>query len=258
VEVSICDGKEDSRVVSFVKRTYLLVLLLVLGATAHAQNAHFTGALGTLPIGGLTNPYGMAVDASGNVFVADNATNSIIEFSPGYFAPQFAFLNGDGSPYGIAVDSSGNLYITDNMDNKVVKQTLQPGGYYTRSLLPLSGLSGPEGVAVDAHGNVYVADFGNNRVVKGTPSGNTYIQSTVPTSTLSLPKGVGVDGSGNLYIDDTDHLRVLKETLTGTGYSESVVASRQVSTRRARLALPPMAPGMSSSSNTWMTSISPW
>jgi streptogramin lyase len=212
-------------VVSFVRCTYLLVLLLVLGATGHGQSAHFTGALGTLPIGGLTDPYGMAVDGSGNVFVADNATNSIIEFNPGYFAPQFAFLTGDGSPYGIAVDGSGNLYISDNYANEVVKETLQPGGYYTKSLLPLSGLSSPEGVAVDAHGNVYIADFINNRVVKATPSGNSYIQSTVPTSALSLPKGVAVDGSGNLYIVDTDHLRVLKETLSGTGYSESVVAN---------------------------------
>src|ERR1700691_653009 len=99
-----------TRVGSFVKLTCLLVLFLVLCAAAQCESAHFSGALGTLPIGGLTNPYGMAVDASGNVFVADNATNSITELTPGWFEPESPILNGDGSPYGIAVDGSGNLY----------------------------------------------------------------------------------------------------------------------------------------------------
>ena len=205
------------------------VFLLALDAAAHAQKAHLSVAQVTLPIGGVTNPYGMAVDMSGNVYVADNAENSLSKLTPsgllssGSSGP--AFLSGEGSPYGVAVDGNGNLYITDNQKNEVVKETLHPGGYYTKTVLPLSGLSSPFGIAVDAHGNVYVADFLNDRVVKATPSGSTYTQSTVPTSSLKLPNAVAVDGSGNLYIADSLHARVLKETPSGTGYTESVVVT---------------------------------
>jgi streptogramin lyase len=199
----------------------LLVVCLVLGgAAAHAQTAQFSGAHVMLPIGTLTHPYGMAVDTSGNIYVADNANNSLSKLTPSG-ALSAGFLTADGSPYGVAVDGSGNLYITDNVRNEVVKETL--GGSYTKSMLPLSGLHSPLGIAVDAHGNVYIADYLNNRVVKATPSGGTYTQSTVPTSSLSLPEAVAVDGSGNLYIADTFHLRVLKETPSGNSYIESIV-----------------------------------
>ena len=151
-----------------------------------------------MPIGSLTNPYGIAVDASGNVYVADNAENSLAKLSPsGALSSGGTFLNGEDSPYGVAVDANSNLYITDNLSNEVVKEILNPGGYYTKSVLPLSGLSSPMGIAVDAHGNVYIADSLHDRVVKATPSGSTYTQSTVPTSTLSLPEAVAIDGSGN-------------------------------------------------------------
>ncbi|MGC2398285.1 MAG: Ig-like domain repeat protein [Acidobacteriaceae bacterium] len=202
------------------------VLLLALGVSADAQTAHFSEALVTLPIGTVINPYGMAVDTNGNVYVADNAENSLSELTPSEsLTSGGTFLSGDGSPYGIAVDGNGNLYITDNLKNEVVKETPNPGGYYTRSVLPFSGLSNPHGVAVDAQGNVYVADYLNDRVVKATPSGGTYTQSTVPTSSLSLPEAVAVDGSGNLYISDTFNARVLKETPSGTSYTESVVVN---------------------------------
>jgi streptogramin lyase len=176
----------------------------------------------------------MAVDASGNVYVADNAENSLSKLSPsGALSSGGTFLNGEGSPYGVAVDANSNLYITDNVRNEVVKETLNPGGGYTKSVLPLSGLSSPMGIAVDAHGNVYIADFLHNRVVKATPSGSTYTQSTVPTSSLSLPEAVAVDGSGNLYIDDTFNSRVLKETPSGNSYTESVVATLDFGGERA-------------------------
>jgi streptogramin lyase len=190
--------KEGIQVASFVKSigSFSILLLILGGAATHAQTAHFSGAQVTFPIGSLTNPYGMAVDSSGNMYVADNANNSLSKLTPSG-ALSAGFLSGDGSPYGVAVDGSGNLYITDNLRNEVVKETLQPGGYYTKSLLPINGLNSPLGIAVDAHGNVYIADYLNNRVVKATPSGSTYTQSTVPTSTLSLPEAVAIDGSGN-------------------------------------------------------------
>jgi sugar lactone lactonase YvrE len=207
-----------------VKSIFFLAFALLLGAVAHAQSAHFSGALAILQNVSLTNPYGMAIDASGNIYVADNAENSISLLTPlGVFSADF--LSGDGSPWGIAVDASGNLYITDRFANKVVKQTLRADGSHIRSVLPVSGLGNPLGIAVDAYGNVYIADSANNRVVKLAPSGSTYTQSTVPTSTLQSPWAVAVDGFSNLYIADTSHFRVLKEVPSGKGYTESVVAT---------------------------------
>jgi streptogramin lyase len=207
-----------------VKSIRFLAFALLLGAVAHAQSAHFSGALATLPTGAFENPYGMAVDASGNIYVADNAENSITLIRPlGLGSSEI--LSGDGSPWGIAVDSSGNLYITDRFANEVVKEAPEPDGAYIKSVLPASGLENPLGIAVDAGGNVYVADSANDRVVRLTPSGSTYTQSTVPTSTLLSPWAVAVDGFNNLYISDTSHFRVLKEVPSGKSYTESVVAT---------------------------------
>lgn len=215
---------------SFVKSigSFSILLLVLGGVSTHAQSAHFSGAQVTFPIGTLTNPSGMAIDSSGNIYVADNANNSISKLKPSG-ALSAGFLSGDGSPYGVAVDGSGNLYITDNVKNEVVKETLQSGGSYTQSVLPVGGLNGPLGIAVGPQGNVYIADSLNNRVVRAAPSGGTYTESTVPTSPLSRPEAVAVDFSGNLYIADTSHLRVLKETPSGTGYIESVVANLEFS-----------------------------
>jgi streptogramin lyase len=60
-----------------VKSILFLAFALLLGAVAHAQSAHFSGALAILQNVALTNPYGVAVDANGNIYVADNAENSI-------------------------------------------------------------------------------------------------------------------------------------------------------------------------------------
>jgi serine/threonine-protein kinase len=170
-----------------VKSIRFLAFALLLGAVAHAQSAHFSGALAVLPAGAFENPYGMAVDASGNIYVVDNAENSISLITPlGLGSSEI--LSGDGSPWGIAVDSSGNLYITDRFANEVVKEALQPDGGYIKSVLPASGLGNPLGIAVDAGGNVYVADSANDRVVKLTPSGSTYTQSTWMASTTSTSR----------------------------------------------------------------------
>jgi streptogramin lyase len=212
--------------------TGFLLYLCVSGSVGHAQTAHFFGAQIPLPIGTLTSPYGIAVDANGNIYVADNATNSLAKLTPsGTILAGSSFLTGDGSPYGIAVDASGNLFVTDRANNEVAKQTLQPGGYYKKTVLPFKGLNQPLGVAVDVQGNVYVADSQNNRVLKATPFESTYTQSLVPTSTLSQPEGVAVDAQGNVYVADTLHLRVLKEAPSGSNWSESVVADLSGSTK---------------------------
>jgi streptogramin lyase len=182
------------------------VFALLLTNVALAQTAHFSQALAYPPGGKGSTPHGLAVDAKGNIYIADTAN----------------YVYDIGAPWGVAVDASGTLYYTHELLNQVTMLSPVSG----ESTLPLTGLSGPTGIAVDAHGNVFVADSGNGRIVEATPSGGTYTQSVVPvTRRLEFPLAVAVDGSGNLYIADSGNFRVLKETRTGSGWSESIVAN---------------------------------
>jgi sugar lactone lactonase YvrE len=216
--------------VASCNRLFVANCLLLLAAALHAQTAHYSGAQSTLP-SNATYPYGVAVDAAGNVWVVDNFGGVVTEVTPSgtsYTGP-YTVLGGFNNPYGIAIDTHGNIYITESGTGQqatdVIKETYA-GGTYTPSILPTSGLYSPGPLAVDTHGNVYISDTYDGRLVKETPSGNTYIQSTVPTSSLGEPTGVAVDAGGNLYIADIENAQVLKETVSGTGYTESVVVDQ--------------------------------
>ena len=109
---------------------------------------------------------GVAVDSSGNVYVADTFNGRVEKFtSTGTFLTQwgsFRFYDLGG----ISVDSPGNVYVTEN--NRVEKFTSN-GTYITQWGSYGSGpgqFNQPRGIAVDSAGNVYVADGGNNRVQK--------------------------------------------------------------------------------------------
>jgi hypothetical protein len=112
----------------------------------------------------LSSPDGVALDANGNLYVADTGNNAVKEFlAPGYTTMEI-LGSGFSAPAGVAVDAAGNVYVADT-GNNAVKEILADGGYTTIQTLG-SGFSAPNGVAVDASGNVYVADTGNNAVKK--------------------------------------------------------------------------------------------
>jgi hypothetical protein len=180
---------------------------------------------------GLTNPQGVTVDGSGNVYIADYTNRQVLKetMSGGTYTLSTVASadNGLGTPEMVAVDGSGNVYIADSAGNKVWKETLSGGGY-TQSTVASSqsgGLASPSGVAIDGSGNVYIADTDNNRVLKETWWAGVYTQSVLATSTLSHPFGVAVDVSGNVYITDSSNNRVLKEMWSSGVYAESTVVS---------------------------------
>jgi len=185
------------------------------------------------------SPEGIAVDGSGNVYIADDTFGNGQVFKETLTAGGYtqsvvanAADNGLVSPESVAVDGSGNVYIADiDYDNgKVLKETLSAGGY-TQSVVASAagnGLSFPYGVAVDGSGNVYITDFGNSRLLKETLSAGGYAQSVVAnaaTNGLNEPDEVAVDGNGNVYIADWDNFRVLKETLSAGSYTQTVIAN---------------------------------
>jgi len=190
-------------------------------------------------------PFGVAVDSSGNVYVADTDNNRIrkITASTGIvstLAGDSTSGNNDGtgtsarffSPAGIAVDSLGNVYVSDRGNNSIRKITASTG---IVSTLAGDGTTGnndgtgtsarffsPIGIAVDSSENVYVADKYNNSIRKITAS--TGIVSTLAGGVLGYqdgpaadakfknPNGVAVDSSGNVYVSDTDSNRIRKIT----------------------------------------------
>jgi sugar lactone lactonase YvrE len=208
-------------------------------------------AAGPATSSNLNHPDGVAVDSSGNVYIADtindviekvtpSGTLSIIAGTPGHHAPPTpgpATSSSLNHPAGVTVDSSGNVYIADTINNEVEKVTsggtlsiiagTGTSGAPTPGPATSSDLSNPSGVAVDSTGNVYIADTSNNEVEKVTSGGTLSIfagtgTSGPPTagpatsSDLAGPSGVAIDSTGNVYIADQGNQRADKVTPTGT------------------------------------------
>ena len=194
----------------------------------------------------LSFPMGIAIDAAGNVFVADrdasvvrkiaaNGTITTVAGSgtPGYMGDGGAAISAQiNGPFGIALDSAGSLYIADTTNNVVrkvspdgtistVAGTGTPGYLGDGGAARSAWLNGPEGVAVDAAGNLYIADTFNGRIRRvGTDGiittaagiGSTGIFSgdggPAISAAISLPPDVATDRAGNLYIADFGNSRV--------------------------------------------------
>ena len=162
----------------------------------------------TLPFSGLHGPSGVAIDRSGNVFVADssnssNSSNSrVVELlaGGGQITLPFSGLNG---PSGVAIDRSGDVFVADTGNRRVVE--LPAGG--TQITLPFSRLIGPSGVAVDGSDDVFVTDSLTNRVLELSPGG---AQTILPFGGLDSPSGVAVDESDDVFVADTGNSRVVE------------------------------------------------
>jgi RHS repeat-associated protein len=206
---------------------------------------------------GLNNPLNVALDASGNLYVADAGNHQIKKVSPAGVVSILAgigysgYADGTGTsaifrhPSAIAIDASGNLFVSDQQNHRIRKIT--PSGVVTT--FAGSGSAGfangtgtgasfqyPMGLTFDASGNLYVADAYNQRIRKITPSGvvSTFAgtgsigttNSTLLSSTFNYPMGLTFDASGNLYVGDRTNHMVRKistsgnvTTLAGSGIS---------------------------------------
>ena len=213
----------------------------------------FFGDGGPAASASLYQPTGVAVDASGNVFIADSGNNRIRRVSASGIITTAAgngskSFSGDGgpansaalnNPFSVAVDGSGNILIGDSNNNRI--REVSSSGIITTVAGNGSGsfsgdggpatsaaLSNPMGVAVDASGNLFIADFFNDRIRKVSSSGNITTVAgdnqpcSFPTDGLQAtsqplcePEGVAVDANGNLFIADTFTWKILKVSTNG-------------------------------------------
>jgi len=190
----------------------------------------------------LLNPQDVAVNAAGDMYIADFGQNRIREVS-GIFIKTIAGtgtagLVGDGGlaasarlsgPASVALDSAGNVYVADSANNRVreisggtiftIAGTGSAGSLGDGGLAKDAQLNDPTGVTVDSLGNVYIADSGNNRVrrvssgIITTVAGNGTAgfggdDNLATAAELSAPQSVAVDANGNLYIADSLNHRV--------------------------------------------------
>jgi uncharacterized repeat protein (TIGR01451 family) len=175
--------------------------------------------------GQFVDPHGIAIDSSGNVYVADRHNNRIQKFdSSGAYITQWGGLgtgNGQFSyPESIAIDSGGNIYVGETGNNRI--QVFDSAGNYIAQWGSLGSGNGqfnrPLAIAIDGSGNVFVADVYNNRIQKFTSSGVYITQwgsSGSGNGQFNIPAGVAVDNSGNVYVVDSGNNRIQEFSNTG-------------------------------------------
>jgi sugar lactone lactonase YvrE len=233
--------------------------LAALGSQAKAQTYGFSPFVGNASVldhtngtGGnarFFNPTSVAVDSSGNIYVADGGDHTIRKVSASGTVTTLAGNSGqagstDGTgsgalflyPFAVAVDSAGNVYVADSGNQNIRRIT--PGGTVT-TLAGTAGVEGstdgtangalfnqPQGIAVDATGNIYVSDTNNCTIRKVTQAGVTTTiagavgqsgaaDGTGGSARFAYPIGIATDASGNVYVADLDNSAVRKVTPTG-------------------------------------------
>ncbi len=208
----------------------------------------FAGDGGSATSAQLDTPEGVAVDANGNIYIADTHNNRIREVSGGTIAtiagtgvPGFS---GDGGvaasamldmPVAVCVDAQGNIYIADTNNDRIreitggVINTVAGNGLQSYSgdggPATSAALDSPTGVAVDSALNIYIGDTHNQRVrmVTATSGSITTIAGTgikgftadgsSLSAALASPSGLWVDASGTVYVADADNNRI--RTISG-------------------------------------------
>ncbi len=141
---------------------------------------------------GLNDPYAVAFDAAGNLYVANYQNGSVSEVPPGGGLAK-TFAAGFDNPTGLAFDSAGNLYVADGYANTVY--VVPPGGGVAKTFA--TGFADPWSLAFDTAGNLYVANEASTTVSVVPPAGG--LAKTFAAG-FDNPTGLAFDDAGNLYV----------------------------------------------------------
>jgi sugar lactone lactonase YvrE len=220
-------------------------------AGSAAGTVGFANGVGTSAT--FRNLNGVAVDAAGNVYVADLNNHAIRKVTPSGTVTTLAgsgssgFVNGVGAaatfnqPFNVAVDAAGSVVYVADFGNHAIRKietatgtvTTYAGGVtgFTNGVGASAQFKSPPGVALDAAGVVYVADYGNNVIrmiavggavttLAGSTAGVAGFANGVGTSaTFRSPIGVAADAAGTLYVADSSNNAIRTIALTGSSPS---------------------------------------
>ena len=234
----------------------------IISTIAGTGTAGYSGDGGPATAAEFNDPIGIAVDANGNVFIADERNNRIRKINTSGIISTYAgtgfsagsntcttCYSGDGgmataaninNPWALALDANGNLYIADQWNNCIRKvdasgiiSTVAGNGFgagtscttcYSGDRGPATAaeLNSPSSIAFDASGNMFIADGGNSRirmvningvistVVGSGTNGCSGDGGLATMANLGAPNGIAFDASGNMYIDDINCSNVRK------------------------------------------------
>ncbi|HEX7808735.1 MAG TPA: hypothetical protein VF608_08420, partial [Thermoanaerobaculia bacterium] len=233
-----------------------------LAGNPEPQSANAGSLDGAAAVARFHQPRGVAVDADGNVFVADTDNHTIRKITPGGAVTTFAgraaggaTIDGEGAaarvnaPRGIAVDDAGTVYFTDAFSHVIRKAT---AGGTVSTIAGLADTPGsangtgtaarfrtPGGIAVAGDGTLFVADTANHTIRKITPLGEVStlaglagvsgdVDETGSLARFQFPRGLVLDGDGNLFVADSGNDKVKMVTDAGVVTTLAVVDAQHL------------------------------
>jgi len=194
--------------------------------------------------GQFNQPFGVAVDAAGNVYVPDTSNHRVQKFNSagGYLAQWGSNGTANGQfnlPFGVATDSAGNVYVVDNGNSRV--QKFSPAGFFQAKWGTSGSGNGqfnfPFGIAIDGDDNVYVSDVATHRLQKFSTAGaflGAWGGSGSGNGQFNQPYGVAASPLGTLFVAERAGRRIQQFSLArlmiglgngGDGYVQDIATA---------------------------------